>query len=94
MATKKEKESPADRFKAATARVEKLSKRPSNDQLLELYGLYKQATDGDVTGSRPGLLDLKGRAKFDAWAGRKGLTKDEAMNRYVAVVDALAARQG
>ena len=94
MATKKEKESPAEKFKAAKGRVEDLKKRPSNDQLLDLYGLYKQATDGDATGSRPGMLDLKGRAKFDAWAARKGLSKDEAMKKYVALVDDLAVKLG
>ncbi len=78
-----------DRFTEAKARVEKLAARPSNEKLLELYGLYKQATEGDVTGSRPGMLDLKGRAKFDAWSKRKGLSKDEAMKGYVALVDAL-----
>ena len=66
MATKKEKPL-AERFAEAKGRVEQLTKRPTNDQLLELYAFYKQATEGDVTGSRPGLLDLKGRAKFDAW---------------------------
>lgn len=93
MATKKEKPI-AERFKEAKTRVEKLASRPSNDQLLDLYGLYKQATDGDVTGSRPGMLDLKGRAKFDAWAKRKGSSKDEAMKAYVALVDDLAEKLG
>jgi diazepam-binding inhibitor (GABA receptor modulating acyl-CoA-binding protein) len=78
-----------DRFREAKGRVEKLSSRPSNDRLLELYGLYKQATDGDVTGSRPGMLDIKGRAKYDAWAQRKGMKSDEAMKKYIGVVDAL-----
>lgn len=78
-----------DRFADAKARVEKLGARPSNEKLLGLYGLYKQATEGDVSGSRPGLLDLKGRAKFDAWSRRKGLSKDEAMKAYVALVEAL-----
>ena len=93
MATKKEKPL-AEQFKEAKGRVEKLTERPSNEQLLELYGLYKQATEGDVSGSRPGLLDLKGRAKFDAWAGRKGTSKDDAMKRYVALVGKLAANLG
>jgi len=84
----------ADRFNEAKARAEKLPKRPSNDQLLDLYGFYKQATEGDVTGSRPGMLDLKGRAKYDAWAGRKGLSKDDAMKKYAALVDRLAAELG
>ena len=93
MATKKEK-TLVEKFKDAAARVEKLSKRPSNEQLLDLYGLYKQATEGDTTGSRPGLLDLKGRAKFDAWASRKGTSKDDAMKKYVALVDRLVAELG
>jgi acyl-CoA-binding protein len=78
-----------DRFAEAKSRVEKLATRPSNERLLELYGLYKQATEGDVAGARPGLLDLKGRAKFDAWAKRKGSPKDDAMKRYVALIDEL-----
>jgi diazepam-binding inhibitor (GABA receptor modulator, acyl-CoA-binding protein) len=92
--TKKDKESLSDKFQAAKDSVEKLSKRPTNDQLLDLYGLYKQATEGDATGSRPGMLDLKGRAKFDSWAGKKGLSKDDAMKKYVALVEGLAAKLG
>jgi acyl-CoA-binding protein len=80
-----------DKFAAAKQAVEGLSKRPSNDQLLSLYGLYKQATDGDVSGSRPGMLDLKGRAKFDAWTSRKGMKPDAAMKAYVELADRLAA---
>jgi acyl-CoA-binding protein len=88
------KENVKDRFTKAKDRVEKLAKRPSNDELLELYGLYKQATDGDVTGSRPGMLDLKGRAKYDAWAGKKGTKSDDAMKAYADLVDKLAAKLG
>ncbi len=84
----------ADQFKDAKSRVEKLSSRPSNDQLLDLYAFYKQATDGDVKGDRPGLLDLKGRAKYDAWTKRKGTSKDEAMKKYVALVEKLEAEHG
>jgi acyl-CoA-binding protein len=80
----------AARFEDAQARVKKLASTPSNDDLLQLYAFYKQATAGDVSGSRPGMLDLKGRAKFDAWAGKKGMTKDAAMEKYVALVDRLA----
>jgi acyl-CoA-binding protein len=79
----------ADDFRSAQERVKTLTTRPSNDTLLELYSLYKQASDGDVQGKRPGMLDLKGRAKYDAWAGRKGLSKDAAMQQYVALVDKL-----
>ena len=91
MATKKAS-SVADKFNGAKARVEKLSTRPNNDQLLELYSYYKQATEGDVSGSRPGMLDLKGRAKFDAWTKRKGTSKEDAMKKYAALVDNLAAK--
>lgn len=79
----------ADDFRSAQERVKTLTTRPSNDSLLELYSLFKQATEGDVQGKRPGMLDLKGRAKYDAWAGRKGLGKDAAMQQYVALVDKL-----
>ena len=85
MAAKKGSSS-VDKFNDAKARVEKLPKRPSNDQLLELYAFYKQASEGDVSGSRPGMLDLKGRAKYDAWAKRKGMTKDAAMESYIVLV--------
>jgi acyl-CoA-binding protein len=83
-----------DDFAAAQERVQKLSKRPSNEQLLELYGLYKQATEGDVKGSRPGMLDLKGRAKFDAWTSRKGMPQAEAKRKYVGLVDELVKTLG
>lgn len=78
-----------DDFTKAQERVKTLKSPPSNDTLLELYSLYKQATAGDVEGKRPGMLDLKGRAKFDAWAARKGTTKDAAMQQYVALVNRL-----
>lgn len=81
----------AAKFEDAQKRVKTLSSTPSNDTLLELYALYKQATAGDVSGSRPGMMDFKGRAKFDAWAARKGTSKDAAMTAYVALVDRLVA---
>ncbi|MBX3204840.1 MAG: acyl-CoA-binding protein [Labilithrix sp.] len=79
------------KFEDAQARVKQLSKAPSTDDLLELYALYKQATSGDVSGSRPGMLDMKGRAKYDAWTKKKGVSKDDAMTKYVAFVDRLGA---
>lgn len=80
----------ATTFEDAQKRAKDLKKTPSNDDLLELYAFYKQATTGDVTGSRPGMLDLKGRAKFDAWTKKKGTSKDAAMTKYAALVDRLA----
>lgn len=84
----------ADEFETAQVNVKKLRSTPSNDELLELYSLYKQATQGDVSGSRPGMLDFKGRAKYDAWAGRRGMDKDGAMRAYVALVARLTGKYG
>lgn len=83
-----------EQFREAQQRVEKLSQRPGNDELLELYGLFKQATSGDVQGKRPGMLDMKGRAKHDAWSARKGMSRDAAMKSYVDLVDRLAKKYG
>jgi acyl-CoA-binding protein len=78
-------------FQAAVAQSKNLTKRPSNEELLELYALFKQATDGDVSGDRPGGFDFKAIAKFDAWAGKKGKSKDDAMKEYVDLVGKLVA---
>jgi diazepam-binding inhibitor (GABA receptor modulating acyl-CoA-binding protein) len=80
-----------DDFDAAVARVNGLAKAPSPGDMLELYGLFKQATKGDASGSRPGMLDVKGRAKFDAWAGKKGMSSDDAMRGYLAAATRLGA---
>jgi carboxylesterase len=72
-------------FADAQARIKPVTGL-SNDVMLDLYALYKQSTAGDVTGSRPGMLDIRGRAKYDAWAKRKGMTKDAAMKAYVDLV--------
>ena len=83
-----------DQFTDAAKRVEKLEERPSNNDLLALYSFFKQASEGDVKGERPGLFDMKARAKYDAWATRKGLSKDDAMQKYVALVEKLEKAQG
>ena len=82
----------SDDFSAAQARVKQLSKTPDASELLELYALFKQGTLGDVSGDRPGMLDFKGRAKFDAWSGKRGTTRDAAMQSYVELVSKLAAK--
>lgn len=79
------------RFQGAAKQVQTLKTRPSNDVLLDLYALYKQGSVGDVQGKRPGLLDVKGRAKFDAWSKRQGMSKDQARTEYVALVERLLA---
>lgn len=81
------------RFEQAAQDVQQLAKRPENDVLLKLYGLYKQATAGDVAGNRPGILDMMGRLKYDAWARLKGNSNEQAMNEYVALVESLKAGQ-
>jgi acyl-CoA-binding protein len=81
-------------FEAAQARVKSFRSTPGPSDLLELYALFKQATVGDVTGTRPGMLDLKGRAKFDAWEKKKGLAKEAAEAAYVALVSELEKKHG
>lgn len=76
-------------FEAAIARSKELTQRPSNEELLQLYALYKQGSEGDVTGDRPGGFDFKAIAKYDSWAELKGKSKEDAMNEYIAFVDGL-----
>lgn len=76
-------------FEAAAGNVKKLKEDPGNDAKLQLYALYKQGSEGDVQGRRPGFTDMIGRAKYDAWAKVKGQTQDEAMKNYVALVKSL-----
>ncbi len=83
-----------EQFETAAAAVQKLAKRPDDATLLQLYSLYKQATAGNVSGSRPGFIDFVGRAKHDAWAELKGTPKDDAMRAYVALVDKLRRTKG
>ncbi|MBL7833981.1 MAG: acyl-CoA-binding protein [Cyclobacteriaceae bacterium] len=78
-------------FESAVARSKELTKRPSNEELLDLYALFKQASEGDVTGDRPGGFDFKAIAKYDAWADRKGKSKEDAMKEYIALMDRLYA---
>jgi diazepam-binding inhibitor (GABA receptor modulator, acyl-CoA-binding protein) len=75
-----------DDFNAAVAKSKDITKRPTNEELLDLYALFKQGTDGDVTGERPGGFDFKAIAKFDAWSGKKGLSKEQAMTDYVSLM--------
>jgi diazepam-binding inhibitor (GABA receptor modulator, acyl-CoA-binding protein) len=77
-------------FEAATGRAKELPKQP-NDVLLELYGLFKQSTEGDVSGEKPGMFDFVGVAKYEAWETRRGVTKDDAMQAYIELVDRLGA---
>ena len=88
MATAK-KDDLKSKFEAATAAAKQTKKKPDNATLLKLYSYYKQATDGDVAGARPGGFDFVGGAKHDAWSKLKGMSKDEAMTNYIKQVDRL-----
>ena len=63
--------------------------KPDNATLLKIYALYKQASEGDVEGKRPGMTDFVGRAKYDAWAAVKGKAKNDAMQEYVDLIESL-----
>ena len=75
-----------DEFKSEAERVTQLNKRPPNDIMLQLYALYKQGNEGDVTGERPGFADFEGRAKFDSWNKLQGKSLEDAKQEYIALV--------
>jgi acyl-CoA-binding protein len=76
-------------FEAASVAVKALPDRPDNDTLLQLYALYKQGAEGDVSGPKPGFFDFVGTAKYEAWAKLAGMNTDEAMKKYIALVKKL-----
>ena len=79
------------KFEQAAEDVKKLSERPDNDTLLKLYALYKQGSEGDISGPKPGFFDFVGTAKYEAWVQLRGVAEDEAMQRYIALVHDLLA---
>ena len=78
---------------SAAAQSKTLRRAPDNDTLLALYALYKQGSLGDVTGGRPGLMDVVGRSKYDAWSSKRGMARELAMSEYVALVNRLKAAE-
>jgi diazepam-binding inhibitor (GABA receptor modulating acyl-CoA-binding protein) len=80
-----------EQFETAADSAQQLTERPDNADLLKLYALYKQATDGDVSGKRPGRLALVDRAKYDAWSGLSGMSSVDARQAYVDLVERLEA---
>ena len=79
------------RFEQASKDVKDLKERPDNDTLLRLYALYKQGSEGDVSGDKPGFFDFVGTAKYEAWAKLKGTAQEEAQKKYVDLVKKLTA---
>jgi len=78
-----------DQFSQALADSKNLPERPDNMTLLKIYSLYKQGSSGDVSGDRPGMTDFVGRAKYDAWAGLKGISQEAAMQQYIDLINSL-----
>jgi diazepam-binding inhibitor (GABA receptor modulating acyl-CoA-binding protein) len=81
-----------EQFAQAQADVKTLTSKPSNDDMLRLYALYKQGSVGDASGKRPGMTDFVGRAKYDAWKKLEGTPQDTAKQDYIALVDKLLGR--
>jgi diazepam-binding inhibitor (GABA receptor modulator, acyl-CoA-binding protein) len=77
------------KFQTAAADSKKLSERPSNDVMLKLYALYKQGSEGEVQGKRPGFTDMVGRAKYDAWSSLGSMDSEEAKQEYINLVNSL-----
>ncbi|HET7610151.1 MAG TPA: acyl-CoA-binding protein [Rhodanobacteraceae bacterium] len=78
-------------FRQAAEDVQRLPERPDNDTLLKLYALYKQATEGDANGPKPGFFDFVNTAKYEAWSRLRGMQSDEAQRKYVELVRQLQA---
>ncbi|MEK7431728.1 MAG: acyl-CoA-binding protein [Cyanobacteriota bacterium] len=76
------------KFEEASANSKKLPSQ-SNDSLLKMYALFKQANSGDVSGDKPGMFDFKGVAKYDAWEKLKGMSKEDAMQKYIDFIEEL-----
>jgi acyl-CoA-binding protein len=77
------------RFEQALTDVKALPEKPGNMTLLRLYALFKQATEGDVQGEKPGFSDIVGKYKHDAWASLQGTAQDQAKEQYVELVESL-----
>ncbi|KAI9094406.1 acyl-CoA-binding protein [Phlyctochytrium arcticum] len=80
-------------FVSAAADVKNLTYKPSNDELLQLYALFKQSIVGDNTTPKPGMFDLQGKAKWDAWTKLAGTSKEDAQKKYIALVKELQGKQ-
>ena len=77
-------------FEKAVAESKTLPEKPGNETLLKLYSLYKQAIEGDVNTEPPSNpFDFVSKAKYEAWSGLKGKTKEEAMQEYSDLVNSL-----
>jgi len=85
---------PSEAFNTAAEEVKKLASQPTNEEMLQVYALFKQATVGDCNTTRPGMLDMKGKAKWDAWDAKKGTASDVAEGEYITLVEDLKEKYG
>jgi diazepam-binding inhibitor (GABA receptor modulating acyl-CoA-binding protein) len=81
-----------EQFDQAAGEVKKFTTRPNNDELLELYGLFKQATAGDNTTSQPWAIQIEASSKWNAWTKNKGLSQDAAKEKYIELVKQLTPK--
>lgn len=81
-----------EQFVKAQSDVKTLTERPANEELLDLYALFKQATEGDNNTDEPGIFDIKEKFKWKQWDSKRGMTKDAAMQAYVELVKALLGK--
>lgn len=79
-------------FEEAAGKVKELPKKPNDNEMLELYGLYKQSTVGNINTDRPGFWDLVGKAKWDSWKLFEGTSKDIAQKQYISLVQKLVKK--
>lgn len=75
-----------DLFEKAASVAKSLPERPDNDTLLQLYALYKQGSEGDVSGEKPGFFDFVGVAKYESWEALQGTSQEDAQEKYVELV--------
>jgi diazepam-binding inhibitor (GABA receptor modulating acyl-CoA-binding protein) len=78
-----------EKFEAAKKKVLELPEKPSNEKMLELYALNKQATIGDINADKPAMFDFVAAAKYNAWDAKKGMSREEAQQKYIDAVNAL-----
>ncbi|XP_034467976.1 acyl-CoA-binding protein homolog isoform X2 [Hippoglossus hippoglossus] len=83
-----------EEFEKMAEDVKKVKTKPSDQELLDLYGLYKQSMVGDVNIGQPGMFDMKGKAKWNAWDSRKGMSKDDAMSAYITMAKEIISKSG
>nr|XP_046260541.1 acyl-CoA-binding protein-like isoform X1 [Scatophagus argus] len=82
------------KFDTAAAEVKQLKAKPTDEEMLQVYSLFKQASVGNVNTDRPGMFDFTGKAKWDAWNKQKGKSKEDATNEYINLVEQLKQKYG